>query len=92
MRRTQRDGSFLFCLLINILLNLEGLIPAGILLILHFLLGWSIWWVVFALGLWILGLILWMLVIGWASRCGNTPDLPKENKNPYSVGNGKNKT
>lgn len=26
-----------------------------------------------------------MLVIGWAVKCGSTPDKPKENKNPYSV-------
>lgn len=34
MRKTKRSGSFLLCLLINILPNLEGLIPAAILLIL----------------------------------------------------------
>lgn len=33
----------------------------------------------------------WMLFIGWSGRCGSTPDLPKENKNPYSVGNKKNR-
>ena len=86
MRRTKRNGSFLLCLLINMLLNLEGMIPAVILFVLHFWLGWSIWWAVLALGLWILGLILWMLVIGWAGKCNSTPDPPKENKNPYSSG------
>ena len=30
-----------------------------------------------------------MLFIGWSGRCGSTPDTPKENKNPYSVGNKK---
>ena len=86
MRQTKRSGNFLLCLLINMLLNLEGLIPAGILLLLHFWLGWSIWWAALALGLWILGLILWMSFVGWASKCGSTPDPPKENKNPYSAG------
>ena len=37
-----------------------------------------------AVGLWVLYLIAWMAVIGWAGRCGSTPDAHKENKNPYS--------
>lgn len=72
--------------MINMLLNLKGLIPAAGLLILHFLLDWSVWWSVLAAGLWILGMILWMLFIGWAGKCADTPQRPKENKNPYSVG------
>lgn len=87
MRRTKRRGNFFLCLLFNMLLNLKGLIPAAILLALHFWLGWSVWWAVIAFGVWILGIILWMYFIGWASRCSSTPDPPKENKNPYSVGN-----
>lgn len=89
MRKTRRKGSFLLCLLVNMLLNLEGLIPAAILLVLHFWLGLSIWWAVLAVGLWIIGIIIWMKIIGWAGKCGSTPDMPKENKNPYSVGNPK---
>lgn len=87
MRRTNRNGSFILCLLINMLLNLEWAIPAVILLALHFLLGISVWWSAIALGLWILGLVLWMHIIGWAAGCGSSHDKPKENKNPYSVGN-----
>ena len=34
--------------------------------------------------LWIGGILLWMLVIGWASDCGSRRDEPRENKNPYS--------
>ncbi len=66
-------------------LNLEGAIPALIFLVLHFLLDFSILWFIGALAVWILGLIFWMKVIGWAGRC-STLDLPRENKNPYSVG------
>ena len=87
MRRTKRGGNFLMCLLFNMLLNLEGLIPAAVLLALHFLFDWSVWWSVLAVGLWILWLILWMLFIGWAGKCGSTHDAPKKNKNPYSAGN-----
>lgn len=86
MRRTKQSGGFILCLLFNMLLNLEGLIPAGVLLVLHFACGWSVWWSVLALAVWIEWLILWMLFIGWAGRCGNSPDPPRENKNPYSVG------
>jgi hypothetical protein len=85
MRRTKRSGSFWLCLLINMVLNLEWTIPAWILLALHFWLGWSIWWFVLALALWLIDIPFWMKVMGWAADCSNTPDPPKENKNPYSV-------
>lgn len=89
MRRTTHSGSFALCLLLNMLLNLKGLIPAAVLLALHFVFKWSVWWAVLVAGLWIVWLILWMLFVGFAAKCGNTPDPPKENKNPYSVGNQK---
>ncbi len=37
-----------------------------------------------AIALWILIILLWMGIMGWAYDCSNTPDPPKENKNPYS--------
>lgn len=80
-------GNFFLCLLLNIFLNFEGLIPAVILLILHFWLNISFWWSVLAIALWIVRTVLYMLVIGWVSKCGSTADKPKENKNPYSVSN-----
>ena len=92
MRKTNRSDSFLLCLLFNMLLNLEGLIPAAVFLALHFILKWSIWWAVLTAGLWIVYLILWMLFMRFAAKSSNTPDPPKENKNPYSVGNKKGPT
>ena len=85
MRRTKRSGGFIICLLFNMLINLEWSIPAWILLALHFWLDISIWWFVGALAFWILSIISWMSIMGWAADCSNTPDPPKENKNPYSV-------
>lgn len=86
LRRTRRTGSFLLTLLINMLLNPEGLIPFVILLVLHFWLDISIWWAVIAFAIWILYLVIWMLVFRWIHKCSTTPDKPKENKNPYSAG------
>ena len=84
MRRTRRSGSFFLCLLLNVLLNWEGAIPAALLFALHRWRGWPLWWAGLALALWIGGILLWMLVIGWARDCGSRRDEPRENKNPYS--------
>ena len=78
MRNSKRSGSFFPCLFINMLMNIEGLLPAVILLVLHFWLKISVWWSVGAF-------------IGWAGKCSSARDLPKENKNPYSVGSMENK-
>ena len=84
MRKAKREGSFLLCLLINLLLNLEWSIPAWILLALHIWLDISLWWFVGGLALWILRILFGMWLIGWAADCGSQKDPPKENKNPYS--------
>ena len=81
----KRIGEFFACLLFNMLINLEWTIPAWILLAMHFIFGWKLLWFWIALGVWLLGIILCMDIISWASRC-STPSVPKENKNPYSVG------
>ena len=85
MRRTKRGGSFLLCLLINLLLNLEWSIPVWLLLGLHFWLGISIWWFIGGLVVWVLAILVGMKLMGWAAACGRQKDPPKENKNPYSV-------
>ncbi|MBE6735247.1 MAG: hypothetical protein E7563_07915 [Ruminococcaceae bacterium] len=85
MRKTKTTGSFVLCLLLNLLLNFEWLIPGIILLGLHFWLGISIWFSIIAFALWIIIMIVWMLIMGWARKCGDAPKTPKENKNPYSV-------
>lgn len=85
MRKAKRSGSFFLCLLFNILLNLDGLIPSAVLLAIHFWLNISVMWSVGAAMIWLGWIILYMLVIGWANDCGNTPGQTKENKNPYSV-------
>lgn len=86
MRSTTRSGNFFLCLLFNLLLNYEGIIPAAILTGMHFWADWPLWWAAAAFAAWVLWLIVWMYFIGWATRCGNAPDAPRENKNPYSAG------
>lgn len=85
MRKIRRSSSFLPCLFINLLLNLEWSIPGLILLGLHCWLGISIWWFIGAWGLWVLRVLAGMWLMGWAADCSRQPDPPKENKNPYSV-------
>lgn len=89
MRRTNRGGSFIVCLLINLLLNLHWAIPAVILFVLHFWLGWSIWWAWGALALWIVANILMMLFMGWVSNCDTLPKSSSRPQNTYSA-NGSN--
>lgn len=88
MRKTGSVGGFWLCLLINLLLNLEWSIPAWILLALHFRLDISIRWFVGGLSFWILSILADMRLIGWAARCSDEKDPPKENKNPYSAKRG----
>ena len=53
MRRTRRSGGFFLCLLLNLLLNWEGVIPAALLFALHRWRGWLLWWAGLALALFI---------------------------------------
>lgn len=87
MRKIKRSSNFLISLIFNIFWNFEGMIPAAVLLALHFWLDISIWWSAAALGVWLLWILLWMLFMNWANKCGNTPDKPQKNRNPYSTVN-----
>ena len=83
MKRNLECTNFVITLLFNMAINFAWTIPAWILLAMHFLFGWSILWFWLALGVWVLDIIIWMSIIGWASSVSK-PDPPKENKNPYS--------
>ncbi len=89
MRKPKLNGNFFMCLLINMLINLEGAIPGAILLVLHFIFELSIWWSVGAFCAWIIYLLLWMAVLKWANSSSSKTEF-RENKNPYSVGAEKN--
>lgn len=84
-RRTHRKGNFFTVLLLNILLNLDGSIPAIILLILHFTVSFPLWPVFLAAGLWLGGIILHMLIFGWFfSQDSDLPQKSQRVNNPYS--------
>ena len=85
-QKIRTDGSFFICLAINMLLNLEGLIPAAILLGLHFLLDWSLLWSIGAAVLWVIGLIIFMLFMGWACSGSDVPDQSNIKLKPYIAG------
>lgn len=87
MKRMRKAGHFFAVLLFNMLVNIKWTIPAWILLLCHFLFDWSVWWFCLALVIWLLGILLWMNVIGKLIHLGNIPDPPKKNKNPYSKKN-----
>lgn len=86
MHKTKQISNFFLWLCINMLLNLEGLIPAAVLFVLHVWFHISLWWSILAVCVWLLYLILWMAVIRWARKCGSVSSPPLENKNPYSAG------
>lgn len=75
--------NYMITLFINLLFHFKWSIPAWILLILHLVYDWSIYWFLLAFSLWILNTMFWMAFIGWANKCGAIKD-EKENKNPYS--------
>lgn len=87
MRQIKRIHNFFLCFLLHLVLNFEGLLPAALLLILHFWLHISIWWFVAALSVWMVWMLLHTLLIVWANHCGNAPVRTQTNKNPYSLTN-----
>ena len=87
MRRPNNSNGFLFCFIVNLMFNIAWIIPALILLVLHFILHISILWFIILICIWALIIFIWTLILSYASRTGGTIDPPKENKNPYSFKN-----
>ncbi|MEA5059657.1 MAG: hypothetical protein VB049_06435 [Candidatus Pelethousia sp.] len=82
MKPINKGGSFLLCLLLNLLLHFTWSIPAWILLGLHFWLGLSIWWFSAALALWVFMTFLLMGAIGLAAGCESPAEKRRTNKMP----------
>ena len=84
-----RKGSgFWLSLRMSLFWSLAGWVrslPAWIALLLHFTVGLSIWWFWGTLAAWILGTMLWLLIIRFSQRVGDEPPPPHGNRNPYSA-------
>ncbi|MBQ7548019.1 MAG: hypothetical protein IJT41_13775 [Clostridia bacterium] len=87
MRRTARGHGFLLCLLLNMLFRFEWAVAAIILLAIHFWMGWPLFFVWIALGIWFLYALFVTLILSLANRAGNSPTPQQPNKNPYSKSN-----
>lgn len=85
--KKRTDGGFWLCFLMNLIFSLEWSIPAWLLLIMHFVLNWSLLLFVGALGVFIIGVFAKTAVLCWAASAGSVPDKPKKNLNPYSAKN-----
>ncbi len=87
MRRTARNHGFLLCLLLNMAFRFEWAIAAIVLLAIHFWLGWPLFLVWIALGIWLVYALFVTLVLSAANQIGNEPTQQRPNKNPYSKSN-----
>lgn len=85
MRTVKRKTNIVSTILFNLLLNLEGLLPALIFLALHFIFDISIVWAGGFAAFWLTRIIVKTLLLSFACRCGNEKTPYRENKNPYSV-------
>ena len=89
-RRKHDVGGILFGLLLFLFFRIDSWLcslPAWITLILHFVIGLSIWWFWATLAVWILAGVFRYLFIVFARWGGNSEDPPKKNINPYSKHN-----
>ncbi len=84
-KRFRSNGGFFIALGFNLIFNLEWTIPAWILLAIHFALDISLWWFIGAMIIWVSIIALYTAFLCWVSRASNTPEIKKENKNPYSA-------
>ena len=84
-KRFRSNGGFFIALGFNLIFNLEWTIPAWIFLTLHFALNISKWWFIGAMIIWVSIIALYTAFLCWVSRASNTPEIKKENKNPYSA-------
>ena len=78
-----RIGRFLLSYLLSLVFHWEGLIPAVLLLVLHFWPGIPLYWFFIALGLWMLFVLIRILFFRFAIH-SSVPTPHQPNRNPYS--------
>ena len=74
MKKPGIDGGFWLCLALNMVLNLQWLIPAVILLACHFVLGISLWWFVAAVAIWFLWIFVTCIVLAYVAGSAKPTD------------------
>ena len=84
-KRFRSNGGFFIALGFNLIFNLEWTIPAWIFLALHFVFDISMWWFIGAMIIWVSIIALYTAFLCWVASASNTPEIKKENKNPYSA-------
>ena len=77
---------YVLSFVLSLLLRWYWSVPAWILLVLHFTAGISLWWFVGAFALYVTGVRVYVHIISWLVRMGNSDEPEKKNKNPYSKG------
>lgn len=82
--RKARNHGFVVSLLVNMAFRAEWLVPALILLVLHFVLGIAWWWCLIPIGCWIIHALIVTLLLSFANWAGNAPEPQTKNINPYS--------
>ena len=89
LRFLGRIARFFLYYLFALVFHWEGLIPAVVLLVLHFWPGIPLFWFFIALGLWMLFVLIRMLFFRFAIRASAEPTPFRRNRNPYSYRAGK---
>ena len=71
MKKPSVDGGFILCLVLNMIFQLGWTVPAWVLLILHFIIGISLWWFVAALAVWFLIILGITIFLAAVTRTGS---------------------
>ena len=85
MRKAPASNGYFFCFLWNLIFNLEWVLLALVLYLLHFWTGIPAWVSLIGLGIWVLVALCLTLLVVWGTACSNEPAPIRENKNPYSA-------
>ena len=80
--------NYVISFLLSLLFHWYLCIPAVILLIFHFVFGISIWWAVGAFILYVVGVRVYMHILGRLVHMGNIKQNENRNVNPHSTGYG----
>lgn len=78
-------SDIMLCFLFELLHEIWGIVPAIILLVLHFLLKLSVLYFFLALAIWLLVIAIRTAIIAFANRYRDGVVIHQTNKNPHSA-------